>query len=140
MLSDKILLESELTDPLELLNTPGLEKTHSALNISKGVIYYFMTDDELLEVNKSSLNHDYYTDIITFDYTNDDDIEHHEILISWDRVKDNSQKLRTNLSEELHRVCIHGLLHIFGQNDNTPDAKQKMRSLENEYLALYCST
>jgi rRNA maturation RNase YbeY len=140
MYSSNIELDSELQEPLDLVMHEALDQTHQSLKINKGVIYYFMSDEELLEVNKQSLNHDYYTDIITFDYSDDEDIEQHEILISWDRVKDNSKTLGTDISEELHRVCIHGLLHISGQNDDTDEAKQKMRTLENHYLALYCST
>ena len=140
MYSSNIELESEISEPLKLVNKESLTNTHKHLKLTKGVIYYFMTDDELLEVNRQSLNHDYYTDIITFDYSDDKDIEQHEILISWDRVLDNSKTLGTDIKEELHRVCIHGLLHISGQNDDTDEAKQKMRSLENHYLALYCST
>ncbi|PCJ65938.1 MAG: rRNA maturation RNase YbeY [Bacteroidetes bacterium] len=140
MSSDKIKTESNYPEVGQLLQPTCIEKTHRDLAISKGVIYYFVSDDDLLEINKQSLNHDYYTDIITFDYSDDDDIEDHEIVISWDRVKENAVEYNEPVLRELHRVCIHGLLHIAGYKDDTSQAKQKMRSLENHYLALHCST
>jgi probable rRNA maturation factor len=123
-----------------MINQSALSKIIIELNLSKGVIYNIISDEELLQVNKQVLQHDYYTDIITFDYSDDEDIEQHEILISWDRIKENAAQFNQPLEQELHRVCIHGLLHIAGQNDITDEEKLKMRSLENHYLALHCST
>jgi len=114
--------------------------THADLGIKKPVIYYFVSDDEMLRVNKENLGHDTYTDIITFDYEEDKDIEHNEVLISWDRVLDNAKTFKKSIKNELHRVCIHGLLHLAGHNDRSNKEKQKMRSLEDKYLNLYCST
>ncbi|MDA8886781.1 rRNA maturation RNase YbeY [Bacteroidia bacterium] len=140
MFSNNITIETDLQSVEGLIDLVSLEQTFSKLQLSKPTIVYLITDDELLEVNKQSLNHDYYTDIITFDYSKDEDITHHEILISWDRVKENANDLKQPLYRELNRVCIHGLLHLAGYNDETDDEKQKMRSLEDHYLDLYCST
>ena len=137
---DKIEIETEYSEVLETLNAPGLTLVFDELNLLKPVIYYIVSDDELLEVNINSLNHDYYTDIITFDYSDDEDIEQNEILISWDRVQENAILHNQTTRQELHRVCIHGLLHLAGFDDHTYEEKQKMRSLETQFLDLHCST
>ena len=140
MLFNKIEIDTVYSEVIDMMNTAGLENVFDALQISKPVIYFFVSDDELLEVNIDVLNHDYYTDIITFDYGDDSDIEQHEILISWDRIKENATThLQTN-HRELHRVCIHGLLHLAGYDDKTDEEKQKMRGLETQFLDLHCST
>ena len=125
---------------LSAISILSLVSTHADLGIKKPVIYYFVSDDEMLRVNKENLGHDTYTDIITFDYEEDTDIEHNEVLISWDRVLDNAKTFKKSIKNELHRVCIHGLLHLAGHNDRSNKEKQKMRSLEDKYLNLYCST
>ena len=125
---------------LSAISTLSLVSTHADLEIKKPVIYYFVSDDEMLRVNKENLGHDTYTDIITFDYEEDTDIEYNEVLISWDRVLDNAKTFKKSIKNELHRVCIHGLLHLAGHNDRSNKEKQKMRSLEDKYLNLYCST
>ena len=94
------------------------------------ITYTFLKDEELLEINKELLNHDFYTDIITIDQRVGDVISA-DIFISVDRVKDNSKKLKTDFSEELKRVIIHGLLHIVGFNDNNEDEKLEIRKQEN---------
>ena len=137
---DKIEIETEYSEVLVTLNAPGLTLVFDELNLVKPVIYYIVSDDELLEVNINSLNHDYYTDIITFDYSDDEDIEQNEILISWDRVQENAILHNQTTRQELHRVCIHGLLHLAGFDDHTYEEKQKMRSLETQFLDLHCST
>ena len=125
---------------LSAISILSLVSTHADLGIKKPVIYYFVRDDEMLRVNKENLGHDTYTDIITFDYEKDKDIEHNEVLISWDRVLDNAKTFKKSIKNELHRVCIHGLLHLAGHNDRSNKEKQKMRALEDKYLNLYCST
>ena len=125
---------------LSAISILSLVSTHADLGIKKPVIYYFVSDDEMLRVNKENLGHDTYTDIITFDYEKDKDIEHNEVLISWDRVLDNAKTFKKSIKNELHRVCIHGLLHLAGHNDRSNKEKQKMRALEDKYLNLYCST
>ena len=123
----------------KLIDMVALNQIHAALNLEKPVIYCFVNDEELLKVNINMLGHDYYTDIITFDYK-DDDIEEDEIMISYERVIENSKTYNVKLSEELHRVCIHGLLHIAGFRDKTNEEKKEMRMKENYYLKNYCST
>lgn len=102
-----------------------------------GVISYLFCDDEhMIKVNNSFLKHDTYTDIITFDYVEGDVISG-DILISVDRVKDNSQRFNTSFENELLRVIIHGIFHLLGQNDKTENDAVEMRKLENSALALW---
>ena len=99
--------------------------------------YIFCSDDYLLNINRQYLNHDYYTDIITFDNTDDYDPGLcSDIYISIDRVKDNARRHQSNFSTELHRVMIHGILHLLGQGDKTPEQKQAMRKREEACLSL----
>lgn len=99
------------------------------------VDYIFCSDDYLLELNKSALNHDYYTDIITFDLRDEptDPLEA-EIYISLDRVKENSIDFNTTFAREIQRVMVHGLLHLTGLNDATDAEKHYMRQMENKYI------
>ncbi|MFC4262982.1 rRNA maturation RNase YbeY [Ferruginibacter yonginensis] len=98
----------------------------------------FCTDDYLLEVNRSFLQHDYYTDIITFDLSDNKKAPTiGELYISVDRVKDNATTLKTSFKNELHRVIFHGCLHLCGYKDKTPKAERLMRLKEEEYLDLY---
>ncbi|MCK9501701.1 MAG: rRNA maturation RNase YbeY [Lascolabacillus sp.] len=97
------------------------------------ITYIFCDDDKILEVNRQYLNHDYYTDIITFDYSDGDKISG-DIFISLDTVKSNSQMYTTDYQEELFRVIIHGVLHLCGLSDSSKDEKKKMRDAENSAL------
>jgi rRNA maturation RNase YbeY len=97
------------------------------------VTLIFCTDEELLAINKEHLAHDYYTDIITFNY-NTDSLLSGDLFISVDRVTDNAQQLGVSIEEELHRVCYHGVLHLVGYNDKTDDEIKVMRAKENFYL------
>jgi probable rRNA maturation factor len=94
--------------------------------------YVFCSDKRILQVNKEFLNHDFYTDILTFDLSSGSELEA-EIYISVDRVKDNSRKLGVPLREEIHRVIFHGLLHLTGIEDKSASGRKKMR-LEEENL------
>jgi rRNA maturation RNase YbeY len=98
--------------------------------------YVFVDDKALLEINKNVLNHDYYTDIISFDYTEDKKIEG-EIYISVDRVIDNARKFKEEFHVELLRVIIHGVLHYVGYKDKTKKDANTMRDKENHYLNIY---
>ena len=98
--------------------------------------YIFCSDTYLLEVNKQYLNHDYYTDIITFDLSEDDTITS-DIYISIDRVKDNAQTHEVSSENELLRVLAHGLLHLIGFNDKTEDEQLTMRKKEEASLSLW---
>lgn len=92
-------------------------------------------DDYLHKINVEYLNHDTYTDIITFPY-NDPPIIHSDIFISVERVEQNAQKYETSFTNELHRVIIHGVLHLCGYGDKTEVEKQIMRAKEDEALHL----
>ena len=93
----------------------------------------FCTDEELLELNKQHLSHDYFTDIITFNY-NDGKTLSGDLFVSTDRILDNAKKLEVPFTEELHRVCYHGVLHLVGYNDKTDADCLLMREKENYYL------
>lgn len=99
------------------------------------IAYIFCSDDKILEVNRQYLHHDYYTDIITFDYTEDDVISG-DIFISLDTVKSNSEEQGTGYDEELHRVIIHGILHLCGINDKGEGERAIMEAAENKALAM----
>ena len=98
----------------------------------------FMNDNELLEYNKEYLKHNYYTDIITFDYT-ESGVVSGDLLISIDRVRDNASSLSQSFINELHRVCVHGVLHLLGYKDKTPEDQKDMRAKEDFYLNKYVS-
>lgn len=100
--------------------------------------YVFCSDDYLLEINRSYLGHDYYTDIITFDLSDKSSktIEG-EIYISVDTIRDNAKRFNTSANQELHRVIFHGALHLCGYNDKTKKDQSVMTQKENEYLNLY---
>lgn len=125
---------------LSAINLMALDKTHKHLKIKKPVVFFFIDDTQMLEINQNNLGHDTYTDTITFDYEEDADIEQNEVVVSWERLEENAITFRTSFTEEVHRVCIHSLLHLAGQKDKTKDEKEKMRSLEDKFLNLYCST
>lgn len=93
----------------------------------------FCTDEELLELNKQHLSHDYFTDIITFNY-NDGKTLSGDLFVSTDRILDNAKQLEVPFTEELHRVCYHGVLHLVGYNDKTDTDCLLMREKENYYL------
>ena len=97
--------------------------------------YLFVNDDKILEVNREYLGHDYYTDIITFDYVKGKTISG-DIFVSLQRISDNATIHSTNFQNELHRVLAHGLLHLCGYKDKSEDEKKMMRYKEDFYLKL----
>lgn len=99
------------------------------------ISYIFCSDEKILEVNRQYLQHDYYTDIITFDYTGGNKISG-DLFISLDTVKTNSEKFQTPYNEELHRTIIHGILHLCGINDKGPGEREIMEENENKALAI----
>ncbi|MFC5875050.1 rRNA maturation RNase YbeY [Chryseobacterium arachidis] len=102
-----------------------------------GEINYIFCDDEyLLKVNQDYLQHDYYTDIITFDYVKGKTISG-EIFVSLQRISDNASTLSREYEEELRRVLAHGILHLSGYKDKTEEEEKLMRSKEDHYLAKY---
>ena len=100
------------------------------------IAYIFCSDEKILEVNRQYLQHDYYTDIITFDYT-DGDVINGDIFISIDTVRSNAEQYGTPFDEELRRIVIHGILHLCGQEDKTPEARREMTRQVDEALGMY---
>ena len=98
--------------------------------------YIFTSDAYLNKINQDFLNHDTYTDIITFDQSGTPEKLEGDIFISIDRVRENSANQNIPFQDELHRVMIHGILHLLGMNDTTASEKKEMRKKENHYLAL----
>ena len=97
--------------------------------------YMFVDDEKILEVNNEYLGHDYYTDVITFDY-DEDDVINGDIVISLDTVRTNAEQFGKTYDDELHRVIIHGILHLCGINDKGPGEREIMEENENKALAL----
>ncbi|WP_455537334.1 rRNA maturation RNase YbeY [Prevotella koreensis] len=97
--------------------------------------YMFVNDEGILETNREYLGHDYYTDIITFDYCEGDVISG-DLVISLDTVRSNAELLGKDYDEELHRVIIHGILHLCGINDKGPGEREIMEQAENKALAM----
>lgn len=97
--------------------------------------YIFVDDEEILRVNRQFLQHDYYTDIITFDYTSGPVISG-DLFISFDTVRSNAEGLKVSYSQELDRVIIHGILHLCGINDKGPGERAIMEAAENRALQL----
>ena len=117
--------------------TRWINKVIDRLNKKPGrITYIFCSDKEILRINQVYLNHDYYTDIITFDYTEGDSIAG-DLFISLETVKTNSEKFKTGYGEELRRVMIHGILHLCGFDDKTAKEKKIMREKEEEALDLF---
>lgn len=97
--------------------------------------YMFVDDEKILEVNREYLGHDYYTDVITFDY-DEDDVVSGDIVISLDTVRSNAELFGKEYDDELHRVIIHGILHLCGINDKGPGEREIMEKNEDEALAM----
>ena len=97
--------------------------------------YLFVDDEKILEVNREYLGHDYYTDVITFDYDEDDTVSG-DIVISLDTVRSNAQLFGKTYEEELYRVIIHGILHLCGINDKGSGEREIMEAAENKALAM----
>ena len=136
MEDDKVIYNVEDID-FQLVNqnllSSWIEKTIENEGAILGAVsYIFCSDDYLHQMNVEYLNHDTLTDVITFPY-NDNPIEG-DIFISIDRVKDNAQDLAVAFDDELHRVMIHGVLHLCGYSDETDEQEAEMRQKEDEYL------
>ncbi|MDR1372738.1 MAG: rRNA maturation RNase YbeY [Dysgonamonadaceae bacterium] len=97
------------------------------------ITYIFCSDSEILRINNQYLEHDYYTDIITFDYSECDTVSG-DLFISLDTVKSNAENFGTAFDDELCRVMIHGILHLCGLDDKTPKEQSEMRENENRAL------
>lgn len=97
--------------------------------------YMFVNDEKILEVNREYLGHDYYTDVITFDY-DEGDVVSGDIVISLDTVKTNAEQFGKAYPDELNRVIIHGILHLCGLNDKGPGERELMEAAEDKALAM----
>lgn len=98
--------------------------------------YLFVDDEKILEVNNEYLGHNYYTDIITFDY-DEGDVINGDIVISLDTVRTNAEQFGKEYDEELYRVIIHGILHLCGIDDKGPGEREIMEAAENKALEMY---
>lgn len=119
----------------DLLNE-WLPKVASFYNKEIGEItYIFCSDPVILEINQQYLNHDYYTDIISFDYT-EGNVVSGDLFMGLETIQSNASKYQTSFIEELHRVLIHGVLHLCGIDDQTPEQRVTMEKEENRALLL----
>jgi len=100
------------------------------------IAYIFCTNKRILEVNKQFLQHEYYTDILTFDYS-EGIIISGDIFISTETVQSNAEEFKVSFDDELKRIIIHGILHLCGQDDKTPELRLEMISKENSALQMY---
>jgi rRNA maturation RNase YbeY len=98
--------------------------------------YYFCSDEKLLEINRERLGHDFYTDIVTFPLTDCETVLSSEFCISVDRIRENAETFSRSYESELHRVIIHGVLHLIGFDDHTDAEEKEMREKEEEALEL----
>ena len=132
-----------ITYDSENINFPNLKRRETSAWIKKiassynkkvgDISYLFCNDEKILEINRQYLNHDFYTDIITFDYS-EGDIISGDIFISLDTVLSNSQMYKTDYKEELYRVIIHGILHLCGLEDKQEEDSKNMREAENSAI------
>ncbi len=99
------------------------------------ISFNFCSDGFILELNNNALKHNYYTDIITFELNNKNENIEGDIYISVDRVKENAKIVKESFTDELHRVIIHGVLHLCGYKDKSSKESKKMREKENYYLS-----
>lgn len=124
-----------LTTPNEAIQWVSTISEEHDLRIEQ-LNFIFCSDNYLLQINKEHLDHNYYTDIITFDLSDDPDIIEGDIFISVDRVRENALSLTVPFIQELHRVIIHGVLHLIGYNDKNEEEKKVMREKEDACLSL----
>lgn len=99
--------------------------------------YIFCSDEYLHKINLEYLDHDTYTDIITFDNSEEEEDIEGDIFVSIERVKDNSQELKTEFLDEFKRVLVHGLLHLCGYDDHSEEDEAQMRELESKYISIF---
>ncbi|MET3129332.1 rRNA maturation RNase YbeY [Arcicella rosea] len=99
--------------------------------------YIFCSDEYLHKINLEYLDHDTYTDIITFDNSEGEEDIEGDIFVSIERVKDNSQELKTEFLDEFKRVLVHGLLHLCGYDDHSDEDEAQMRELESKYISIF---
>ncbi len=115
----------------------GLLKKEFALNISS-LLINFVSSSQIIKINRKFLNHNYSTDIITFNYSAENGVIESEIYISVEDAEFNAGKYGAAFTEEILRLVIHGILHLLGYDDLTPNEKIKMKRVENRLLSNYC--
>ena len=120
---DKLILKSWIVN--------SIKEESKTLNF---ISFNFCSDEYILNLNNNALKHNYYTDIITFELNNKNENIEGDVYISIDRVKENAKLLNESFKNELHRVIIHGVLHLCGYKDKLPKDSKKMREKENYYL------
>ncbi|MDR6564436.1 MULTISPECIES: rRNA maturation RNase YbeY [unclassified Arcicella] len=101
--------------------------------------YIFCSDEYLHKINVEYLDHDTYTDIITFDNSEEEEMIEGDIFVSIERVKENSQELKTEFLDEFKRVLVHGLLHLCGYDDHSDEDEAQMREIESKYISIFNS-
>jgi rRNA maturation RNase YbeY len=135
MISFNYELEFKLSNEEQF--SSWISKVILSENKKEGDINYIFCDDEyILEINKQYLQHDYYTDIISFDYSVGNEL-HGDIFVSIERVKENASDFNVGFDEELKRVIIHGILHYCGYKDKTDQDEQLMRQKEDEKIKMF---
>jgi len=118
--------------------TSWIERVAAGYGKRVGEVHYiFCSDERILEVNREFLHHDYYTDHIGFDYSVDD-ILSGDLFLSLDTIRSNAEQLGEAYDRELHRVIIHGILHLIGFKDKTPSERREMEAAEDAALAILC--
>ena len=135
-------IQFNFLEPVNLRDRTRLRKFLLSLFKKEGkrlgeLQYIFCSDDYLLAINRQYLDHDFYTDIITFDLSEKGQSINAEIYISVDRVRENAREYGSAVKEELHRVIFHGALHLCGYKDKTPTQVKEMRKMEKKYLDLW---
>lgn len=123
-----------LPDKARIINWLTAVITEHGMTVGS-IAYFFCNDEFILEANRRYLNHDTYTDIITFDYV-EGELVSGDIMISVDRVRDNSAKFGVSFDDEIHRVIVHGVLHLLGQGDKSDEEAKQMRRREEDALRL----
>ncbi|MBS1779532.1 MAG: rRNA maturation RNase YbeY [Bacteroidetes bacterium] len=104
---------------------------------NSSLTYIFCNDEYLLNINQQFLNHDTFTDIVTFDLSDNNEVLVGEIYVSVDRIRENADKFNTSYNDELHRVIFHGALHLCGFKDKTKADRETMRAMEDKCLKQY---
>jgi probable rRNA maturation factor len=129
----RLIVKSEITPALK-----GIEIDYNKSIKKLGII--LLSDEKLRDMNIRYLKSDYYTDIISFNYSEDALVIEGELYISSDRIKENAKKYEITVKEEMYRVIIHGVLHLAGEEDEKSEQKKYMHNKENQYLKLICFT
>ena len=135
MISFNYEMEFELQN--EAQYTDWISRVIASENKKEGDInYIFCDDDFILDINQKYLEHDYYTDIISFDYSVGNEL-HGDIFVSVDRVRENAEDFNVSFDDELRRVIIHGVLHYCGYKDKSEEDERMMRVKEDEKMAMF---